>query len=58
MKHPSADRFVYQLLLYRYEILLKQLKAAFPVSEEQEQALREKILTIAWVQSALADQTK
>jgi hypothetical protein len=58
MKNPSADRFMIQLLLYRYEVLLNQLSAQFSLSEEQKAMLREKILTVSWVQNAFVDQTK
>ncbi len=47
-----------QLLLYRYEVLLNQLSAQFSLSEEQKAMLREKILTVSWVQNAFVDQTK
>jgi len=50
--NTNAQRWMRQLLLYRYNILLTQLKSQFPLSEEQEQVLRAKILNMNWIDSA------
>ena len=50
--HAGADRWLRQLLLYRYSVLLNQLKAQFPMTAEQEQALRNRILNHEWIKSA------
>ena len=50
--NTNAQRWMRQLLLYRYSILLAQLKSQFPLSETQEQLLRAKILNMNWIDSA------
>jgi hypothetical protein len=55
MQTPNADRFMIQLLLYRYEILLTQLKSSFTVTEEQEEALRRRIINTEWITSAFKE---
>jgi hypothetical protein len=52
MNTPAADRFMTQLLLYRYEILLAQLKSSFTITEDQEEALRRRIINTEWIVSA------
>ena len=48
----NAQRWARQLLLYRYSVLLAQLKSAFPVTSEQEEALNRTILNMTWIDSA------
>lgn len=51
--HETGERFMRQLLLHRYASLLKKLEEAYPLSEQQKQALQEKILNIAWIDRSL-----
>jgi hypothetical protein len=41
-----------QLLLYRYSILLEQLKSQFLLSDTQENQIRAKILSMDWIDAA------
>ena len=56
-EYPHAKRFLRQLLLHRYNELLKKLQATFPVSEEHMKRLRDLVLNVDWVDGAL-DQEK
>ena len=56
--HTHAEQWLRQLLLYRYSILLSQLKNAFPLTEEQESVLRQKVLSIAWIDGAFNNTDK
>ena len=49
----NAERWRRQLLIYRYSVLLAQLKSQFQLSPEQEEALTRKILSIEWVDGAI-----
>jgi hypothetical protein len=51
-QNANAQRMMRQLLLYRYSILLTQLKSQFPLSEEQETALKQRILSMDWIDAA------
>lgn len=48
----NAQRWLRQLLLYRYSVLLVQLKSQFPLTPEQEEALKRRILNIEWIDEA------
>lgn len=48
----NAQRLLRQLLLYRYSVLLAQLKSQFSLTSEQEEALTRKILSIEWIDGA------
>ena len=50
--NSNAQRYMRQLLLYRYSILLAQLKSQFQLSETQEIAIRTKILNMDWIDAA------
>ena len=53
----NAERWLRQLLFYRYSVLLAQLKSQFPLTPEQEEALTQKVINIAWIDAAMKDQT-
>jgi hypothetical protein len=52
MPSANAERWLRQLLYYRYSILLAQLKSQFPLTPEQEEALTKRILSIDWISEA------
>jgi len=53
MNHTSAERWLRQLLVYRYSVLLNQLKSQYPtMTAEQEYALRSRILSHEWISQA------
>lgn len=54
-RNVNARRWMRQLLLYRYSILILQLKSQFQLSEEQEHAIRTKILNIDWIDSTYCE---
>ena len=47
-----AERWMRQLLRYRYYLLLERLKTQFPVESTQFEALNQKILNNAWIDEA------
>jgi hypothetical protein len=49
----NAERWLRQLLFYRYSVLLAQLKSQFPLTPEQEEVLMRRILSIEWVDGAI-----
>ncbi len=52
--HETGERFVRQLLLHRYKMLLDKIGKTYPLTEQQKRALEEKILNIQWIDSVLA----
>jgi hypothetical protein len=50
--NANAQRWMRQLLLYRYSILLEQLKSQFLLSDTQENQIRAKILSMDWIDTA------
>ena len=52
-QYPDAQRFLRQTLLHRYAQLIKKIESQYELSEIQKTQLQEKILNIAWVDSAL-----
>jgi hypothetical protein len=51
--HETGERFVRQLLLHRYKMLLDKIGKTYPLTEQQKHALEEKILNIHWIDTAL-----
>lgn len=51
-QRANALRWRRQLMLYRYSVLVAQLKRAFPMTEEQQEAIEKRILNIEWIDSA------
>jgi hypothetical protein len=49
----KAKAWLRQLLLIRYNLLLQNLKAHFPVNQQEEEALTRTILNIQWLESAV-----
>jgi hypothetical protein len=45
----QSRRFLYQLLLHRYQQLLNRLETQFVVSPEQRERLIKTILTYDWI---------
>lgn len=46
---PNADRFLRQLMLLRYQEILKRVCEVFHPSDAQRALMEEKILTIEWL---------
>jgi hypothetical protein len=46
MDYPGADRFLRELLLYRYNQMIELMQSKFSLTKEQVSLLRENILKI------------
>jgi len=53
---PIAQRYLRQLLLIRYERLLKAIEEKFPVTSTQKDQLEKRILNVEWVDMAFHDE--
>jgi hypothetical protein len=49
MEYPAADRFLRELLLYRYHQFIQTMEAKFSLTKEQVSLLQEQILTVHWL---------
>jgi hypothetical protein len=52
-QYEDGKRFMRQLLLHRYKMLLEKIGKSYTLSDEQARALEEKILNIHWIDSVL-----
>lgn len=52
MDTKQSERFLRQLLLYRYQQLLKRIETVYNPTEEQKAALEAKILHLSWIDPA------
>jgi hypothetical protein len=51
-----GERYLRQLLLIRYERLLKAIVEKFPVTSTQKEQLEKHILNVEWVDTAFCDE--
>lgn len=51
-----GERYLRQLLLIRYERLLKAIVEKFPVTNTQKEQLEKYILNVEWVDTAFRDE--
>jgi hypothetical protein len=47
--YEEGTRFMRQLLLHRYKLLLEKVGQTYAITDDQMRALQEKILTIDWI---------
>ena len=53
---PIAQRYLRQLLLIRYERLLKTIEEKFPITSIQKEQLEQRILNVEWVDDAFSNE--
>ena len=53
---PVAQRYLRQLLLIRYERLLKTIEEKFPITSIQKEQLEQRILNVEWVDDAFSNE--
>jgi hypothetical protein len=58
MDTKQSERFLRQLLLYRYQQLLMRIESVYNPTEEQKAALTAKILHLSWIDSAWSTKNK
>ena len=55
MDKATGERYLRQLLLIRYERLLKAIMEKFPVTSSQKEQLEKHILNVEWVDTAFRE---
>lgn len=58
MDIKQSERFLRQLLLYRYQQLLLRVASVYNPSDEQKAALEAKILHLTWIDPAWSTKNK
>lgn len=49
----SSKRFVRQILLFRYKLLIDRICAVYQLSDEQRDVILKRILTLDWIDTGL-----
>ena len=51
-QNPQAQRWLRQILLYRYQLLLQKIEKEFSLTDDQRTTIEKQILNLSWIDRA------